>query len=197
MPTVFSHGAVGYTAARAFFHDPYNDRIALAATLLAMLPDIDGLYYRWFLFRHPLGHRGMTHSLLFAATVGCVTAMLFAYRSWSQGVSLGRLAVFFSLVTASHGFFDAMTNGGSGVAFFAPFDNTRYFFPFRPIPVSPMSLEGLMTDRGLTVIKAELGFFWSFALAAVLLRRRNRWRMVAACVCFALGLAAWTATILQ
>jgi inner membrane protein len=196
MPTVFSHGAVGYTTARGFFHDPSNDRIALAATLLAMLPDIDGLYYRWLPFRHPLGHRGLTHSLLFAATVGCVTAMLFAYRSWSQGASLGRLAVFFSLVTASHGFFDALTNGGSGVAFFAPFDNTRYFFPFRPIPVSPMSLEGLMTDRGLTVVKAELGFFWTFALAAALLRRRNRWRMVAACVCFALGLAAWTAAIL-
>nr|HRC76832.1 rhodanese-like domain-containing protein [Kouleothrix sp.] len=33
-----------------------------------------------------------------------------------------------------HGVLDAMTDGGLGVAFFAPFSATRYFFPFRPIP---------------------------------------------------------------
>jgi hypothetical protein len=31
-----------------------------------------------------------------------------------------------------------MTDGGLGIAFFAPFDNTRYFLPFGPIKVSPI-----------------------------------------------------------
>ncbi len=33
-----------------------------------------------------------------------------------------------------------MTDGGLGVAFFAPFDNTRYFFVWRPIMVSPIGV---------------------------------------------------------
>jgi hypothetical protein len=49
---------------------------------------------------------------------------------------------------APHGFFDAMPDGGLGVAFFAPFTNHRYFFPWRPIPVAPLSLEGLITSQG-------------------------------------------------
>jgi hypothetical protein len=36
------------------------------------------------------------------------------------------------LATASHGVLDATTNGGLGVAFFSPFDNRRYFLPWRP-----------------------------------------------------------------
>ena len=39
---------------------------------------------------------------------------------------------------ASHGVLDALTDGGPGVAFLAPFDDTRYFFPWRPIRVSPL-----------------------------------------------------------
>jgi inner membrane protein len=48
-----------------------------------------------------------------------------------------------------------MTDGGLGIAFFAPFDNTRYFFPFRPIEVSPIGL-AFFSGRGLDVIWSEL-----------------------------------------
>jgi hypothetical protein len=44
------------------------------------------------------------------------------------------LIAHFSFVTASHGMLDAMTDGGLGVAFFAPFDNARYFFPMETDP---------------------------------------------------------------
>ena len=47
-----------------------------------------------------------------------------------------------------------MTDGGLGVAFFAPFDDTRYFFPFRPIKVSPIGLS-FFSARGLDVIWSE------------------------------------------
>jgi inner membrane protein len=49
-----------------------------------------------------------------------------------------------------------MTTGGLGVAFFSPFENSRYFFPFRPIKVSPMSVESFFEGKGLVVIKSEL-----------------------------------------
>jgi inner membrane protein len=48
-----------------------------------------------------------------------------------------------------------MTDGGLGIAFFAPFDNTRYFFPFHPIKVSPIGLS-FFSARGLDVIWSEL-----------------------------------------
>jgi len=45
------------------------------------------------------------------------------------------------------------------VAFFAPFDHTRYFFPWTPIVVSPIGADffGL---RGLHVIASEVLFVW-------------------------------------
>ena len=41
------------------------------------------------------------------------------------------MGLYLFLSTASHGVLDALTDGGLGVAFFSPFDQTRYFFPFR------------------------------------------------------------------
>jgi len=79
-------------------------------------------------------------------------------------------------MTVSHGILDAMTDGGRGVAFFAPFDDTRYFFPFRPIKVSPIGLS-FFTARGLDVIWSE--FLWvcipgTIIAAAVLSLRKLR-----------------------
>jgi inner membrane protein len=75
------------------------------------------------------------------------------------------LFFYFFIVTASHGALDAMTDGGLGIAFFAPFDNTRYFFPFRPIKVSPIGLS-FFSARGLDVIWSEL--LWLCVPAAII-----------------------------
>jgi inner membrane protein len=73
---------------------------------------------------------------------------------------------YFFLATASHGLLDAMTDGGLGVAFFSPFNNARYFLPWRPIRVSPIGVSRFFTDRGLEVLKSEL--FWIWLPAALL-----------------------------
>tara|TARA_Y100000780_G_C13480407_1_gene338286 strand:- start:227 stop:469 length:243 start_codon:yes stop_codon:yes gene_type:complete len=59
-----------------------------------------------------------------------------------------------------------MTNGGLGVALFWPYDNDRYFFPFRPIQVSPIGVKAFFSERGLKVLSSEL--LWVF-LPGVLL----------------------------
>jgi len=61
---------------------------------------------------------------------------------------------------ASHGVLDAMTNGGLGLAFFAPFDNTRYFFPFRPIEVSPLSVDAFFSASGAAILTNEFLWIW-------------------------------------
>lgn len=88
------------------------------------------------------------------------------------------LAGYFFAVTASHGVLDAMTSGGYGIAFFSPFDNTRYFLPWRPLVVSPIGVYGFFSRWGWNVITSELLWIWLPGLALVcaiaLIRRRRR-----------------------
>lgn len=176
---------------KSSFGAPLDRRLTLASILLPILPDADALLTPWIPYGHPFGHRGFTHSLFFAALVGIVTAALATRGKWASGHSFPKLAIFFALITASHGLFDAMTSGGLGVAFFAPFDDTRYFLPWRPIPVSPMSAAGLMTTRGLRVLSWEFALFWLFALAAALWDRRSLARMSGAILLLIVGAVAW------
>src|SRR5262245_10876916 len=189
MPTIFTHGALGFTAMRPVFGSTPDRRLLLASILLPILPDADALLTPWIPYAHPFGHRGFTHSLFFAALAGAGGAALAVRGKW--GHSFLKLAIFFAAITASHGLFDAMTSGGLGVAFFAPFDNTRYFLPWRPIPVSPMSAAGLMTSRGLRVIRWEFALFWLFAIAAALWDRRRAARCVIAALLLMAGAVAW------
>jgi inner membrane protein len=174
---------------RPVFGAAPDRRLLLASILLPMLPDADALFKAWIPYAHPFGHRGFTHSLLFATLAGVMMAALAVHQNW--GRPFIRLAIFFAAITASHGLFDAMTTGGLGVAFFAPFDNTRYFLPWRPIPVSPMSAAGLMTARGLRVMGREFALFWLFAIAAALWDRRSVARMIIAALLLITGAAAW------
>jgi inner membrane protein len=174
---------------RPAFGAASDRRLLLASILLPILPDADALLTPWIPYAHPFGHRGFTHSLLFATLVGAGAAALAARGKW--GHSFPKLAIFFAAITASHGLFDAMTSGGLGVAFFAPFDNTRYFLPWRPIPVSPMSAAGLMTNRGLRVIRWEFAQFWLFAIAAALWDKRRPARAVIAALFLIAGAIAW------
>ena len=69
-----------------------------------------------------------------------------------------------------------MTSGGLGIAFFSPFDTTRYFLPWTPVLVSPIGIQNFFTEWGLEVIRSELVWVWApviaLSVAATLLRRR-------------------------
>ena len=90
-------------------------------------------------------------------------------------ISASRLFVFLFLAMASHGVLDAMTNGGLGVAFFSPFNNGRYFFPFHPVEVSPIGVGRFFSQRGITVIVSEIKWLWlpsAVVVALAILVRR-------------------------
>jgi inner membrane protein len=53
-----------------------------------------------------------------------------------------------------------LTNGGRGVGLFVPFNPTRYFFPWRPIEVSPIGVREFLSARGLTILLSELKWVW-------------------------------------
>jgi inner membrane protein len=163
VPSVFSHAVVGATIVACGAARPRATLVVLGA-VLAVLPDLDvvGLAVGWGL-DHPLGHRGISHSLPAAAAIaGVATLALRLPREARLGAWL-----VLALATASHGLLDALTNGGRGVAFFAPFSDARSHFPIRPIEVSPIGVREFFTARGLDVIANELIWLWLPSLAAL------------------------------
>jgi inner membrane protein len=88
------------------------------------------------------------------------------------------LVGFFFTVTASHGVLDAMTDKGYGIAFFLPFDSTRYFLPWRPIYASPMRISRFFSQAGLEIVAGEVLWIWApltlVAASAWLYRRKKR-----------------------
>jgi len=143
--SAFAHAVVAVTLATTWVKRPKLPvRFWVLGAACAMGPDLDVLgYWLGIPYEHILGHRGLTHSLPFAAVVsGLVVVTGFSGPEWIR--IRPHLLFYFFVVTASHGVLDAMTQGGLGVAFFAPFEPTRYFFPFRPIPVFPIEVAGLI-----------------------------------------------------
>jgi inner membrane protein len=68
--------------------------------------------------------------------------------------------VVISLAVLSHIALDAMTSGGLGVAAFWPWNEMRYFLPFRPIRVSPLSPRSFLSAHGLAVLTSEFLRVW-------------------------------------
>ena len=133
MPTILTHAVVGVGLARVFTARSMPPLYWELAAGLAMLPDLDVIAFSFGIpYGARFGHRGFAHSLCCAALTGLGVALL-TYRTWAEPWWF--LAVFFAGVMASHGLLDAFTNGGLGIALLAPFDSTRYFFPWRPVQV--------------------------------------------------------------
>jgi inner membrane protein len=122
---------------------------------LSMLPDVDVIGFSMGVkYGEPWGHRGATHSLSFAIALGLVIGL--TARRFERPAA--RTALFAGTVLASHGLLDTMTDGGLGAALLWPFDLTRYFAPWRPIPVAPIGLD-FFSPYGLTVSLTELLLF--------------------------------------
>jgi inner membrane protein len=173
VPSVFSHAVVGSTLVACGLSRPTAVLVILGAAL-AVLPDLDvlGLAVGWGL-DHPLGHRGLSHSLASAALVGGLAALAVRLPPGERRL---RVWIVLAAAAASHGILDALTNGGRGVAFLAPFANTRWHFPVRPIEVSPIGVREFFTGRGLEVLSNEVTWLWapSLAMLAATLGWRRR-----------------------
>jgi inner membrane protein len=174
VPSAFSHAVVGLSLGACFAPPGSRVRLLAVGAACAVLPDLDvaGLPYGFHL-DHPLGHRGLSHSLPFAVVLAAALTLAIFPRGAG---GLGRFGVWLFLfaATASHGLLDAFTNGGRGVAFWAPFSDARYHFPVTPIEVSPVSVRAFFTARGLEILANELVWIWVPALLLVLVAGRRR-----------------------
>lgn len=122
---------------------------------LSLLPDADVVGFRFGVpYEASLGHRGATHSILFALAVALACGLVARVRREEHPL---RVFVLIGLVVLSHGLLDMLTDGGLGVALFWP-SNERYFFPWRPLPVAPIG-RAFLSARGLQVALTEAAFF--------------------------------------
>jgi inner membrane protein len=172
MPSVITHGLVGAAGAAIISRDKNEwKKLAIPAALCAALPDADAIGFKFGVaYGSLLGHRGITHSILFAAITGFVAASLFSRKEIFRKEWF-RLFAFFTIITATHGILDTFTSGGMGIALLSPIDDTRYFSPFTPIRVSPIGVRAFFSRWGAEVLKSEFTWVWLPAASIVAVKK--------------------------
>ncbi len=161
MASAFSHIVVATVMGKLYTNSKMPVRFWVATIVCSVLPDLDVIgFYFGIEYGDFLGHRGFSHSLVFAFIVGLLVTMFLFKKPRKFSLGWWELTVYFSLITASHGVLDALTNGGLGIAFFSPFDMTRYFFPWNPVRVSPIGVGAFFSEWGFEVIKSEIVWIW-------------------------------------
>ena len=190
MPSIITHAAVPLALWCAADRGRIPAWLLAAGVVAAMLPDADVLAFALHIpYADAFGHRGASHSLLFAcvlATLAAVLAFFGSSRPWSAPHSSGsrrpwsavscqprlaptkagptvastlQAAVFVFVCAASHPLLDAMTSGGLGVALAWPWSEQRFFAPWRPIRVSPFAPQ-FFSARGVATLLSELRWVW-------------------------------------
>lgn len=157
MATAFTHAIVAAGLTGLAPKPIAKLRLCLCLMLVAILPDADVIAFKLDIaYGDVWGHRGITHSLVFALLLALPLSYLLVARQywwrWQQWLVL--LLLF--MATASHGVFDAMTNAGLGVGFYLPFENERYFFAWRPIIASTVNPLNFFNSTAWLILKTEL-----------------------------------------
>ena len=156
MASIFGHAVAAIALGAGFSKKLTSPKFWLLAAVCAIIPDADVIGFSFNIqYNSFWGHRGFSHAIVFAIGFGFLISFLFyrAYFFTRKGLVY---SLFFTLCTLSHAVLDALTTGGLGVAFFAPFNNTRYFLPWRPIQVSPIGAARFFSQKGIKVILSEL-----------------------------------------
>ncbi len=168
MASLFGHGLVGFTLSKIV--DSKNNKLLLFLAIgSAILPDIDVIAFNFGIpYGHPLGHRGFTHSIVFAILWAVIIALLLR----KQKKSIVFPVIFLS--TISHGILDALTTGGKGIGFFIPFSDERFFFPLKVIKVSPIGVSKFFSEWGMRVILSELKYIAIPCILVLLFLRFKR-----------------------
>ncbi len=130
MASVFGH-AISAITVSDFASKKYDKvKLTVLAIICSILPDADIIMFKFgYSYSHWLGHRGFSHSIVFAIFIALLIKIIFysKYKFFSRDSLY--IILIFSFITASHGFLDAMTTGGKGIAFFHPLIIRAIFYP--------------------------------------------------------------------
>jgi inner membrane protein len=163
MPTIITHSVIAVSTAAGFRYANLSLKLLVLSVVCSIIPDSDVFGYHWLYIpsNHFFGHRGFFHSPFFAALLSMFVITFFYRKEVTFSKQWWSLALYFFILTTSHGILDALTNGGQGIALLSPFSNQRYFFPWTPIEVSPLNIKAFFSQRGLIVLKNEMIWIWA------------------------------------
>jgi inner membrane protein len=180
MPSIFTHAAVAAVSSMAVADKGRLRRVAALSLFCAVLPDADVIAFSYDIpYSHFFGHRGFFHSPFFALLLSLSVVLLFFRERKTFSRGWWCIWGYFFLVTASHGVLDAFTNGGLGIALLIPFDDSRFFFPLRPIRVSPLGVDSFFSSWGFKVMVSEIIHVWIplvflYLLSLVIRKKRGQ-----------------------
>jgi inner membrane protein len=170
MATFISHPLFGAGASYILYQSQSKEssqRFIALSTLCQWLPDIDTLSYLFPIDEtHPLGHRGLAHSGVFALALGFAVMTIFYRPLKSNRTQWWGHYIWFFLMTLSHGIFDALVDSSLGIAFFWPFDTQRYQFSWQPLLDVPIRFSEFFHPQFWHAQWIECQFF-SFLLASL------------------------------
>jgi inner membrane protein len=156
MASAFVHAVASVAIGKLSFLQKVDWEFWALGAFCAVIPDADVLAFKFGIpYEIMWGHRGITYSLSFAVLLSLWVWFAFYRQEKLRTLRGALILLFFILATASHAILDAMTTGGLGIAFFAPFHNERYFLAFRPIAVSPIGIKNFLSEWGWRVVKSE------------------------------------------
>jgi inner membrane protein len=166
MASAFSHVAIPIAIRLGMGKKTIPTSLVIFCSLISAAPDLDVIAFRFGIpYDSPWGHRGFTHSIFFAFFFSFFPILFHRFFKAS------RISIYFMTFVSmlSHGLLDALTNGGLGVAFLWPFNSQRYFFPWKVVEVSPLSISRFFTEKGVAVLQSELLYIWLPSLVGAFL----------------------------
>jgi len=171
MPTILTHALLPLIGAAAAPRARLSKRLVAAGMIAAALPDADVIVRSFGVpHTHDFGHRGATHTILFA--------ILVAIGGWLAARPLRSSPtpafLFVLLSTLSHPLTDMLTSGGKGIMLYWPLEHVRFKFLFHPVEASPVGLQGIESGAIWHVLLSEA--LW-LLLPALLLAFFCRWAL--------------------
>ncbi|MFO1318857.1 MAG: metal-dependent hydrolase [Burkholderiales bacterium] len=162
MPSILTHPAVPLALGLALGRHAVPRPWMPAGAALSVLPDVDVLAFAVGIpYAHPFGHRGVTHSVVFALVMAVGVVIALRHRCDAPLRAFPYLAI----CALSHGVLDAFTTGGLGIAFLWPVSDARFLAPVRVIEVSPIGVSRFLSGTGARVLLSEALWVWLPALA--------------------------------
>lgn len=157
MPTIVTHAAVPLCIGLGLGKKIIPTGLLLTGIAFSMIPDLDVLSFKLNIpYANEFGHRGFTHSLMFAFLLPTLALLFKRYFN----VSYGRIWCFLLLSLLSHSILDSLTTGGLGVGWLWPWSQQRFFAPLQVIKVAPFQLSQYLKPNGIAVIKSEILWVW-------------------------------------
>jgi len=161
-----THIALGACIGEAFFEKGFGKKAMIWGALAQSIPDIDFLAAFWL---NPsanlLAHRGITHSLLFAAVMIPAFAFTADRIHRPHDISFRKWLLFFATEILVHLFLDGYNN--YGVGWFEPFSHMRFSFNAIYVADAFFSLWPAIACIALMVLNpfhARRSFWWRFGI---------------------------------